>query len=186
MSIGKEAQLLFSSLLSVLGTDEAARQQFGEGWTRVPLHMLLPWSAQMLSLLDGAQGETLLPLLQVCALQTYSHGLLSSLWNPCLNLFPQELLFATLCSLRPLLLLLPSYASPICCTRHSSCRCLSYLPSSCFLSLTNDLDGHISSGLLHLQTLAKQYPKQAQQPVAWLSGTRQTTTAAVLAECNCA
>ena len=32
--------------------------------------MLLPWSAQMLSLLEGAQGETLLPLLQVCALQT--------------------------------------------------------------------------------------------------------------------
>ena len=88
MSIGKEAQLLFSSLLSVLGTDEAARQQFGEGWTRVPLHMLLPWSAQMLSLLDGAQGETLLPLLQVCALQPYSRGLLSSLWNPCLNFPP--------------------------------------------------------------------------------------------------
>lgn len=65
---GKEAQLLFSCLLSVLGTDAAAQGQFAEGWTKVPLHMLLPWAAQMLSLLDGHQGEALLPLLQVCCI----------------------------------------------------------------------------------------------------------------------
>ena len=65
VDIGKEAQLLFSSLLSILGSDEAAQWQFAEGWPTVPLHMLLPWSAQMLSLLDGPQGDALLPLLQV-------------------------------------------------------------------------------------------------------------------------
>ena len=109
--VGKEAQLLFSTLLSVLGTDEGARQHFGEGWTRVPLHMLLPWSAQMLSLLDGAQGETLLPLLQVCALQTYSHGQLSSLWNPCLNFSP--LAHPKSCCLPPSALCSPfSFFSP--------------------------------------------------------------------------
>lgn len=65
MLVGKEAQLFVSRLLSVLGSDEAARQQVAKGWSKVPLHMLLPWSAQMLSLLEGPQGEALLPLLQV-------------------------------------------------------------------------------------------------------------------------
>ena len=62
---GREAQLYVPRLLSVLGSSEAARQSFGEGWGGVPLRLLLPWVAQMLSLLDASQGEALLPLLQV-------------------------------------------------------------------------------------------------------------------------
>ena len=31
----------------------------------MPLHVLLPWGAQMLSLLDGAAGDALLPTLKV-------------------------------------------------------------------------------------------------------------------------
>ena len=49
----------------MLGSSEAARQGFSEVWGRVPLHLLLPWVAQMLSLLDASQGEALLPPLQV-------------------------------------------------------------------------------------------------------------------------
>lgn len=65
IDVGREAQLYVPRLLSVLGSNEAARQSFGEGWGRVPLRLLLPWVAQMLSLLDAPQGEALLPSLQV-------------------------------------------------------------------------------------------------------------------------
>ena len=65
MDAGREAQLHVPRLLSVLGSNEAARQSFGEGWGGVPLRLLLPWVAQMLSLLDAPQGEALLPPLQV-------------------------------------------------------------------------------------------------------------------------
>lgn len=65
MDAGRDAQLYVPRLLSVLGSNEAARQSFGEGWGRVPRRLLLPWVAQMLSLLDAPQGEALLPPLQV-------------------------------------------------------------------------------------------------------------------------
>lgn len=62
---GREAQLYVPRLLSVIGSSKAAGQCFGEAWPKVPLPLLLPWVAQMLSLLDAAQGEALLPPLKV-------------------------------------------------------------------------------------------------------------------------
>ena len=62
---GQEAQLYVPRLLSVIGSSEAAGRCFGEAWHKVPLPLLLPWVAQMLSLLDAPQGEALLPLLKV-------------------------------------------------------------------------------------------------------------------------
>lgn len=62
---GREAQLYVPRLLSVIGSSEAAGQCFSEVWHKVPLPLLLPWVAQMLSLLDAAQGGPLLPPLKV-------------------------------------------------------------------------------------------------------------------------
>lgn len=62
---GQEAQLYVPRILSVLGSSKDARQCFIEVWSSVPLHVLLPWAAQMLSLLDAPQGTALLAALQV-------------------------------------------------------------------------------------------------------------------------
>ncbi len=62
---GQEAQLYVPRLLSVIGSSEAAGRCFREAWHKVPLPLLLPWVAQMLSLLDAPQGEAMLPLLKV-------------------------------------------------------------------------------------------------------------------------
>ncbi len=62
---GREAQLYVPRLLSVIGSSEAAGRCFREAWHKVPLPLLLPWVAQMLSLLDAPQGEALLPALKV-------------------------------------------------------------------------------------------------------------------------
>ena len=65
MPVGGEAQLFVPRLLLVLGSSDTARQRFSQEWSKVPHHVLLPWAAQMLSLLDAVQGEVLLPALQV-------------------------------------------------------------------------------------------------------------------------
>ena len=62
---GQEAQLYVPRILSVLGSSQDAQQCFAEVWSRVALHVLLPWAAQMLSLLEAPQGAALLPALQV-------------------------------------------------------------------------------------------------------------------------
>ena len=65
MHAGREAQLFVPRLLSVLADSATARHSWGQGWAQVPLHVLLPWVAQMLSVLDAVQGDALLPALQV-------------------------------------------------------------------------------------------------------------------------
>ncbi|KAK9832515.1 hypothetical protein WJX81_003666 [Elliptochloris bilobata] len=63
-----EAQLLVPRALGLLGgAEQAPRDEWAAGWGRVPLYALLPWGAQMLSLLDGAAGDALLPALQALA-----------------------------------------------------------------------------------------------------------------------
>jgi len=63
---GTDAQLLVPRALALLGgADPAPRSEWAAGWPRVPLHAFLPWAAQMLSLLDSAAGEALLPTLAV-------------------------------------------------------------------------------------------------------------------------
>ena len=63
---GAEAQLLVPRALGLLaGSHQAPRDEWAAGWERVPLHVLLPWGAQMLSLLDGVAGDALLPTLKV-------------------------------------------------------------------------------------------------------------------------
>ena len=63
---GADAQLLVPRSLGLLaGSQQAPRDEWAAGWGRVPLHVLLPWGAQMLSLLDGAAGDALLPTLKV-------------------------------------------------------------------------------------------------------------------------
>lgn len=62
---GQEAQLYVPRLLSVMASCQPARHCFSQVWSSVALHVLLPWAAQMLSLLDAPQGEALLPPLQV-------------------------------------------------------------------------------------------------------------------------
>ena len=65
---GAEAQLFVPRALAMLGASEAARAEWGTHWREAPLNALLPWAAQMLSLLDAPEGAPLLPTLQVpCA-----------------------------------------------------------------------------------------------------------------------
>ncbi|KAL3131372.1 hypothetical protein ABBQ38_007687 [Trebouxia sp. C0009 RCD-2024] len=66
---GQEAQLYVPRLLSVMASCQPARHCFSQVWSSVALHVLLPWAAQMLSLLDAPQGEALLPPLQALAKQ---------------------------------------------------------------------------------------------------------------------
>ena len=48
-----------------MGDSAAAREAWNQNWQGAPLNALLPWAAQMLSLLDAPEGEALLPALQV-------------------------------------------------------------------------------------------------------------------------
>lgn len=52
-------------LLSVMGDSGDARAEWEAGWQGVPLQALLPWAAQMLSLLSSPEGAALLPTLKV-------------------------------------------------------------------------------------------------------------------------
>ena len=53
---------------------ESARTAFAKGWEGVPLRFMLPWAAQMLTLLDADGGEVLLPVLMVsCATAVALH-----------------------------------------------------------------------------------------------------------------
>ena len=62
---GQQAQLYVPRLLDVLAASAPGRSSFADGWRGVPLTALLPWAPSMLSLLDGAAGDALLPALQV-------------------------------------------------------------------------------------------------------------------------
>ena len=66
---GAEAGLLVPRILTVLtgsgSAAESARAAFTKDWEGVPLSFLLPWAAQMLTLLDADGGEVLLPALKV-------------------------------------------------------------------------------------------------------------------------
>ena len=66
--VGAEARLSVPRLLSVMGDSADAREEWRTGWQGVPLQALLPWAAQMLSLLSQAEGDALLPTLKVCHL----------------------------------------------------------------------------------------------------------------------
>lgn len=75
---GAEAALLVPRILTVLtGSGYAAkpaRTAFARGWEGVPLRFMLPWAAQMLTLLDADGGEVLLPALMVsCAAAEVLH-----------------------------------------------------------------------------------------------------------------
>ena len=48
-----------------MGEAQGARQAWSGAWQHVPLHLLLPWAPQMLSLLDAEEGNSLLPTLEV-------------------------------------------------------------------------------------------------------------------------
>ena len=53
---------------------QSARTAFAKGWEGVPLRFMLPWAAQMLTLLDADGGEVLLPVLMVsCATAVALH-----------------------------------------------------------------------------------------------------------------
>ena len=64
---GVEAQLMVPRALTVMEGSESARQAWAESWGSASLHVLLPWAAQMLSLLGSPQGAALLPSLKVQA-----------------------------------------------------------------------------------------------------------------------
>ena len=75
---GAEAALLVPRILTVLtgsgSAAESARTAFAKGWEGVPLRFMLPWAAQMLTLLDADGGEVLLPGLMVsCATAVALH-----------------------------------------------------------------------------------------------------------------
>ena len=63
--------------LTVLEGREAAQQAWSTAWHSAPLHLLLPWAAQMLSLLGSAEGAALLP-----ALKALSEGYKQRLYFP--------------------------------------------------------------------------------------------------------
>jgi hypothetical protein len=51
--------------LAVMEGSQAARQAWAVSWDSASLHVLLPWAAQMLSLLGSPQGSALVPSLKV-------------------------------------------------------------------------------------------------------------------------
>ncbi|KAK9839902.1 hypothetical protein WJX74_000152 [Apatococcus lobatus] len=66
-SQGQEAQLLIPVLMEAMHKSKAARQAWECHWQGVPIHLLLPWAAQMLSLLDQPEGSSFLPTLKAIA-----------------------------------------------------------------------------------------------------------------------
>ena len=62
---GVEAQLMIPRALTVLESSKSAQQAWLGAWGDIPLHVLLPWAAQMLSLLGSSEGAALLPALKV-------------------------------------------------------------------------------------------------------------------------
>ncbi|KAK9829312.1 hypothetical protein WJX72_005143 [[Myrmecia] bisecta] len=64
---GVDAQLYVPRLLALMADSPMARQAWEAGWQGLALHVLLPWAAQMLSLLDTSQGSVLLPALKALA-----------------------------------------------------------------------------------------------------------------------
>ena len=62
---GVEAQLMVPRALTVLESSKSAQQAWLGAWDSTPLHGLLPWAAQMLSLLGSSEGAALLPALKV-------------------------------------------------------------------------------------------------------------------------
>lgn len=65
MDAGCEARLFVPRVLAVMGESEGARAEWQAGWEGVPSQALLPWAAQMLSLLDLPEGAALLATLKV-------------------------------------------------------------------------------------------------------------------------
>ena len=65
LSAGREAQLLVPVVMETMHKSEAARQAWASNWQGLPIHLLLPWAAQMLSLLDAPEGASFVPALQV-------------------------------------------------------------------------------------------------------------------------
>ncbi|KAK9796984.1 hypothetical protein WJX73_006710 [Symbiochloris irregularis] len=61
------AELHVPRALALLNEDAGARDSWLKNWKHVPLHLLLPWGAQMLSLLDADEGPCLIPALQALA-----------------------------------------------------------------------------------------------------------------------
>ena len=55
-------------VLTVMANSESARAEFAGGWRSVPPKALLPWAAQMMSLLDTPQGPTLIPPLEASSI----------------------------------------------------------------------------------------------------------------------
>ena len=53
--------------LTVLEGRKPAQQAWIAAWHSAPLHVLLPWAAQMLSLLGSPEGPALLPALKALA-----------------------------------------------------------------------------------------------------------------------
>lgn len=51
-------------VLALLGSHDSACAAWAGSWQKVPVHLLLPWGPQMLSLLDAAEGAALLPVLK--------------------------------------------------------------------------------------------------------------------------
>ena len=62
---GVEAQLMVPRALTVLESSKSAQQAWLGAWGSISLHVLLPWAAQMLSLLGSSEGAALLPALKV-------------------------------------------------------------------------------------------------------------------------
>ena len=62
---GQEAQLLVPVVMDAMHKSAAAQQAWEGHWQGVPTHLLLPWAAQMLSLLDQPEGSSFTPALKV-------------------------------------------------------------------------------------------------------------------------
>lgn len=62
---GQTAQLLVPAAMEVMHQSTAAQQAWTSSWQGIPMHLLLPWAAQMLSLLDQPEGQSFVPALKV-------------------------------------------------------------------------------------------------------------------------
>ena len=65
LAAAHEAQLYLPRAIALLSGNPGAQAAWSAGIAAVPSRLLLPWAAQMLSLLDCEEGQVLLPPLQV-------------------------------------------------------------------------------------------------------------------------
>ena len=163
---GAEAALLVPRILTVLTGSgpaaESAGDAFAKGWEGVPLRFMLPWAAQMLTLLDADSGEVLLPALMVSFATTVALHVMPALLSPLKISRPENVTFRHI--LPNTVAVLAAQGRHISVTESSSllfAALAGWSPLSCLTAPTHPEDMH-----------DQQVPKTYARPVTFLAITK--------------